>query len=117
MGLTVLKTLELRDDRSVVLPAYESLTTTSYTLHGQEREGLMELRRIRTMAIDPFKECYSGTTVTQAGLPLQQLCPYFSHNLHALSCCTCEQRQRGPIAQSFLLLHHSGQQTLIKVRQ
>lgn len=29
MGLTVLKTLELRDDRSMVLPVYESLTTTS----------------------------------------------------------------------------------------
>lgn len=49
----------------------------------------------------------------RAGL-LPQLCPFFSQNLCALSCHVWEQRQKGPIAQSFLLLHHSGQQTPIK---
>lgn len=48
-----------------------------------------------------------------AGL-LPQLCPFFGQNVHALPYCVWEQKQKGPIAQSFLLLHHSGQQTPIK---
>lgn len=51
--------------------------------------------------------------MTRVGL-LPQLCPYFSQNLHALSCRMWEQKQEGPIAQSFLLLQHTGQQTPIK---